>query len=253
MNKILSLLFILSIGFVLSSCDSTTDPVIPPVTTGNVYLESTPAGAEIWVDGVSSGKVTPDSVTNIEEGNHNITLKLADYDDTTFTMTVIAGQQASNDVTMISNLFLTHYGGTVNIVRLWETLGTTADQPSGLDLSSGNPYGISSSDADKVDIYYSSNGFLVKSADLASGLTRVTDFMVGGASDLNDGLDSPLRSTGLWLDNMGDRETNYVYLYDNDGHYSKLKIVQWGGGVPGEPAWVEVEWWYNETVDDVRF
>ena len=249
MNKILSLLFILSIGFVLSSCDSTTDPVIPPVTTGSIYLESTPAGAEIWVDGINSGKVTPDSVVNLDEGNRNITLKLADYDDTTFTMTVIAGQQVSKDVTMISNLFLTFYG----TARLWETLGTSADQPSGLDLSSGNPYGISSVDKDKVDIYYSSNGYLVKSADLASGLTRVTDFMVGGASDLNDGLDSPLRSTGLWLDNMGDRETNYVYLYDNDGHYSKLKIVSWGGGVLGEPSWIEVEWLYNENSDNTSF
>ncbi|HMU42057.1 MAG TPA: PEGA domain-containing protein [Ignavibacteriaceae bacterium] len=249
MNKILSLLFILSIGFVLSSCDSTTDPVIPPVTTGSIYLESTPAGAEIWVDGINSGKVTPDSVVNLDEGNRNITLKLADYDDTTFTMTVIAGQQVSKDVTMISNLFLTFHG----TARLWETLGTTADQPSGLDLSSGNPYGISSADKDKVDIYYSSNGYLVKSADLASGLTRVTAFMVGGASDLNDGIDSPLRSTGIWLDNMDDREPNYVYLYDNDGHYSKIKIVNSGGGFSGEDAWVEVEWWYNETVDDVRF
>ena len=253
MNKILSLLFILSIGFVLSSCDSTTDPVIPPVTTGSIYLESTPAGAEIWVDGINSGKVTPDSVVNLDEGNRNVTLKLADHNDTTFTMTVIAGQQVSKAVTMVTNLFLSHYGGLVNKVRLWETLGTTADQPSGLDLSSGNPYGISSADKDKVDIYYSSNGYLVKSADLASGLKRVTAFMVGGASDLNDGIDSPLRSTGIWLDNMDDREPNYVYLYDNDGHYSKIKIVNSGGGVPGDPAWVEVEWWYNETVDDVRF
>jgi len=250
MNKILLLLFILSIGFVLSSCDSTTDPVIPPVTTGSIYLESTPAGAEIWVDGINSGKVTPDSVTNLDEGNRNVTLKLADHNDTTFVMAVIAGQQVSKSVNMVSNLFLTLHGTT----RLWETLGTDPiTEPSGLDLSSGNAYGISSSDKDKVDIYYSSNGYLVKSADLASGLTRVTDFMVGGASDLNDGLDSPLRSTGLWLDNMGDRETHYVYLYDEDGNYSKLKIVNWGGGVPGEPAWVEVEWWYNETIADVRF
>ena len=251
MNKILSLLFILSIGFVLSSCDSTTDPVIPPITTGSVYLESTPAGAEIWVDGVSSGKVTPDSVTNIEEGNYNITLKLADYDDTTFVITVIAGQQVSNAVTMTSNLFVTSHG----TVRLWETLGTDPiTEPSGLDLSSGNAYGISSSDKDKVDIYYSSNGFLVKSADLYPGLTRVTDFMVGGAIDLNDGIDSPLRSTGIWTDNMSDAEQNYVYLYDNDGHYSKLRITfLYQGGGSNDPSYIDVEWWYNETVDYVRF
>lgn len=254
MKKIFSLLFMLSIGLVLSSCDSTTDPVIPPVTTGSIYLESTPAGAEIWVDGINSGKVTPDSVVDLDEGNRNITLKLADYDDTTFTMTVIAGQQVSTAVTMVSNLFLKYYGPVI----IWETTGTDSTQPSGLVLSTGMAYGISSSNKSLVDIYYYSNStgniYLVQSANLANGLSRVTAFMVGGGTDQNDGADSPLRSSGTWIDNMGDKETNYVYLYDNDGHYSKLKIVNWGGGVPGgEAAWVEVEWWYNETVDDVRF
>ncbi|MDZ7626414.1 MAG: hypothetical protein U5J96_18460 [Ignavibacteriaceae bacterium] len=52
---------------------------------------------------------------------------------------------------------------------------------------------------------------------------------------------------------MDDREPNYVFLYDHDGHYSKIKIVSWGGGVPGEPAWVEVQWYYNEVQLDKRF
>ena len=47
--------------------------------------------------------------------------------------------------------------------------------------------------------------------------------------------------------------SNYVFLYDHDGHYSKLKIVNSGGGVPGEPAWVEVQWYYNNTLLDNRF
>ena len=52
---------------------------------------------------------------------------------------------------------------------------------------------------------------------------------------------------------MDDRETNYVFLYDHDGHYSKIKIVNYGGGNPGDPAWVEVQWLYNKTLGDVRF
>jgi hypothetical protein len=41
-------------------------------------VESTPAGAEIWVDGVSTGQRTPARV-EISSGIHNITLKLDGY------------------------------------------------------------------------------------------------------------------------------------------------------------------------------
>ncbi|MCJ7553075.1 MAG: hypothetical protein MUO34_04250, partial [Ignavibacteriaceae bacterium] len=61
------------------------------------------------------------------------------------------------------------------------------------------------------------------------------------------------RNTGTWTDNIGDREANYVFLYDHDGNYSKLKIVNFGGGTPNNPAWVEVQWYYNKTMLDNRF
>jgi hypothetical protein len=62
-----------------------------------------------------------------------------------------------------------------------------------------------------------------------------------------------LESSGTWTDNIRDTEDNYVFLFDDDGHYSKLKIVNRGGGQPGNPAWVEVQWWYNSLPDDTRF
>ena len=52
---------------------------------------------------------------------------------------------------------------------------------------------------------------------------------------------------------MNDRETNYVFLYDNDGNYSKAKISGFGGGTPGNPDWVELNWLYNKTANDNRF
>ncbi|HSL87671.1 MAG TPA: hypothetical protein VK870_00025, partial [Ignavibacteriaceae bacterium] len=73
------------------------------------------------------------------------------------------------------------------------------------------------------------------------------------ATNLFDGQDSPLRNSGTWTNNIHDRESNYVFLYDHDGHYSKLKIVNFGGGVPGEPAWVEVQWYFNTVLLDNRF
>ena len=255
MKKIFLLLLVASIGLLIISCDSSDDPMTPTNTKGGIYLTSNPAGAEIWIDGVNSNLITPDTVLNVEEGVRNVTLKLTDFNDTTFSVSVIADEiSIVTNVALVSNINTTLYGP----VRIYETVGTGPSEPSGLDLSSGMAYGVSSANNGLVDIYYSTTGtggqgYLVQSADLYPGLIRVTKFFVGAASNLFDGVDSPDRNTGTWTNNMGDREANYVFLYDHDGHYSKIKIVNWGGGVPGEPAWVEVQWYYNNTQLDTRF
>lgn len=256
MKKLLIILFITILGLVIVSCDSTDDPTSPPATTkGGIYLTSNPAGAQIWVDGVNTNLVTPDTVTNINEGVRNVTLKLQDYYDTTFSVSVTADQiSIVTNVALVSDIITTLYGP----IRIYETAGTGPTEPSGLDLSSGMAYGVSSANNGLVDIYYSTTGtggqgYLVQSADLYPGLIRVTKFYVGSSTNLFDGVDSPDRNSAGWTNNMSDRESNYVFLYDHDGHYSKIKIVLWGGGVPGEPAWVDVQWYYNETQLDQRF
>lgn len=248
MKKLFFLLLIPFVALLITSC-SDDDP-ITPAEPGSIFITSNPAGAQIWIDGVNTSQTTPDTVLNIDEGLYSITLKLVDYEDTTFSVSISGGQMAViGPVVLVSDIATTLYGP----VRIYETAGTSASEPSGLDLSSGMAYGVSSPNANLVDIYYSSSGFLVQSADLYPGLIRETDFFVGAATNLFDDVDSPLRNTGTWENNIGDRENNYVFLYDHDGHYSKLKIVSWGGGVPGEPAWVEVQWYYNETAVDNRF
>ena len=251
MKKLIVLLIFPFLGLLITSCDSTDDPTSPPaVTEGGIYLTSNPAGAQIWVDGANTNLITPDTVLNVDAGVRNVTLKLQDYKDTTFAISVTAEQiSIVTNIAMVTNIITTLYGP----VRIYETAGTGPTEPSGLDLSSGMAYGVSSANNGLVDIYYSSNGFLVQSANLYTGLIRETDFFVGSSINLFDGEDSPLVSSGTWTNNIGDREANYVFLYDHDGNYSKLKIVSWGGGVPGEPAWVEVQWYYNETQLDNRF
>jgi len=45
-----------------------------------------------------------------------------------------------------------------------------------------------------------------------------------------------------------------VFLYDHDAQYSKFLIVNRGGGSgPGDPAYVDVQWFYNKVVQDNRF
>ena len=249
MKKLILFLLIPFTALMITSCDTSNDP-ITPAPEGNVFVSSNPAGAQIWIDGTNTLKTTADTVKNVDEGVHSITLKLEDYRDTTFSISVTGGQTSIvSNVTLVSNILTELFGP----VKIYETTGTSATQPSGLDLSTGLAYGVSSAQNGLVDIYYSSSGFLVQSADLYPNLIRETDFFVSSATGLFDGEDSPLRNTGTWTNNIGDRENNYVFLYDHDGNYSKLKIVNWGGGVIGEPAWVEVQWIYNKTLMDNRF
>ncbi len=177
MKKNIILFLIISLtALLISSCDNnSTNPNPPSEQKGSIFLQSTPSHAEIWLDGINTYLTTPDSVTNVQTGNRNITLKLANYFDTTFTVNVEAGLQTSKQITLTSNLLTVEYGP----VRLWETIGTDSTQPSGLVLSSGHAYGVSSSNKFSVDIYYSSNGFVVNSADLYPNLTRNTQFYIG--------------------------------------------------------------------------
>jgi len=242
------LIFLLIIPFVvlITSCE---DDTVTPIPTGNIYLTSSPAGAEIWIDVSNKFSTTPDTIYDVSEGARSVTLKLQNYNDTTFSVTVTENQtKVVPNVALVSNITL--YGP----VKIYETSGTDPiTQPSGLDLSSGMAYGVSSAQNGLVDIYYSSAGFLVQSADLYPGLIRETDFFISSETNLDDGEDSPLR-TASWTNNIDDTENNYVFLYDHDGHYSKLKIVlRGGGGGPADPSWVDIRWYYNNTALDNRF
>jgi len=247
------LIFLLIIPFVvlITSCD---DDTVTPIPTGNIYLTSSPAGAEIWIDGSNTFSTTPDTINNVSEGARSVTLKLQDYNDTTFSVTVTENQtNVVSIVVLVSDINTTLFPPK----RIYEIFNTPASQPSGLDLSSGEAYAVSSSEADLVDIYFYSDGttsFLIQSADLYPGLIRETDFFVSSGTNLFDEEDSPLHNAVTWINNIDDTENNYVFLYDHDGHYSKIKIVnQHSGGGPGDPSYVDIQWYYNNTQLDNRF
>ncbi len=250
MRKYLFIPLAILLGVLIASCsDTTTNP--PPVTeTGSILIDSSPQGAQISVDGTNYG-VTPDSVTGLSVGAHTVKLSLAGYRDTTFSVTVQANiQTAPSPVTLVSTLNVTMYGPVI----IYESADPSASDPSGLDLSTGNTIAISTADSVNADIYYTSNGYLVQSASLNSHMHRQTFFKVGGATNLSDGVDSPTYPlSGPWTTGIADTETQYVFLYDDDGNYSKLRITNRGGGTSGNPAWVELTWIYNNTGADTRF
>ncbi len=63
--------------------------------TGSLSVNSTPSGAAIWLDGGSTGKVTPDTLTNVTAGSHTVKLTLTGYSDYQTTVSVPSGGTAS--------------------------------------------------------------------------------------------------------------------------------------------------------------
>lgn len=252
MKKYLVIFLFGFLGFFLSSCDdNTNDPVEPVVETGSVFLQSSPTGATIYVDGVNKTKVTNDSITGLSVGNHTIKLVLEGYYDTTFTVNVVKNMQTRpSSITLKTNVNVVTFGP----IRIWETTGTNNSQPSGLDLSAGLAKSLSDAD---IDIYYYSTSsatvFEIRSAHQSSSTKKKTYFKVGTGNNLLDGIVAPTADAN-WGFNMPDRDSSkYYFLYDQDKHYSKFKVVGWGGGTIGNPSYVDVQWIYNKTVDDKRF
>ncbi len=57
---------------------------------GSLFITSTPQGAKILLDNNETGSVTPDTLIPVSAGEHQVTLSLANYRDTTFTVNVTA-------------------------------------------------------------------------------------------------------------------------------------------------------------------
>jgi len=72
------------------------------VTTGTIIIQSTPPGA-VWIlDGHPAG-ITPDSRDGVEQGQHQIAVKMDGYDPWQKTMTLHAGEKAILKVALIKS------------------------------------------------------------------------------------------------------------------------------------------------------
>ena len=70
-----------------------------PTSVGSLHVTTSPAGADIYLDGVYRGP-TPITIGNLAPGNHNVILRLAGYQEYTVTTTVVAGQTTELPVTL---------------------------------------------------------------------------------------------------------------------------------------------------------
>lgn len=57
--------------------------------TGNLYIDSSPRGAEIFLNNERIGKSTPDSLVNIQPGSYLLKLRLIGYEDSTLLVNIL--------------------------------------------------------------------------------------------------------------------------------------------------------------------
>ena len=250
-KRYLILPLLLIFGLLLASCSSNSDnPVTPPATTGNVFVTSTPLGAQIWYDGINSNKITPDTIANLSFGNHTFILKLTGYNNDTAVVNIVAGTQTLGQI-LTSDKSITTYGP----IQVWESADPSATDPSGIVLKNGQAVSIGASTFGPVDIYYESTGFVVQSAEgLHNNTGRSTSFFVGLNDTITDGVASPL-ATSSWVKKITDTQgkAKYFFLFDQDSHYSKMIITELHPATVGDPGWVKVKWLYNNKANDTRF
>ncbi len=71
-------------------------PVAPVIVPGHLAVDSTPQGAQVQLDGKSDPSwVTPFTMSNVQPGQHTITVSKAGYTPETRTLNVTSGNQAS--------------------------------------------------------------------------------------------------------------------------------------------------------------
>lgn len=62
------------------------------ITTGTIEVDSSPAGARVYLDGDDTGNITPYIITGVEQGEHTIELTRSQCKDREDTVTVVAGE-----------------------------------------------------------------------------------------------------------------------------------------------------------------
>jgi hypothetical protein len=91
-------LFIVFCVLIFASC---REDVIEPVETakfGKLILNSNPAGAEIIFDNFKTGKITPDSLVNIQPGNYTVKLNYFGFEELR-SISIVPGQTRYISVT----------------------------------------------------------------------------------------------------------------------------------------------------------
>ncbi len=84
------LFLLISLSLLLLSC---REQLVNGEGDGVIYINSTPTGAEIYIKGDRTFKVTPDSLADLAPGVYQVDLKLTGYPDAGFNIQLSKGEK----------------------------------------------------------------------------------------------------------------------------------------------------------------
>jgi len=104
-NNILYFVLLILILLNLSGCDKevSRSPVEPDAPEGFIYINSQPQGFTIFANGRNTGRLTPDSISYIESGDYQITLKKKYFKDTSIVVSLGQNEKKQLNVDLLSN------------------------------------------------------------------------------------------------------------------------------------------------------
>ena len=143
------------------------------LTPGSISVTSDPAGADIYIDGIGTGLVTPFTLSDVTPGSHVVKVSLAGYMDAEQEVIVIAGSSKIAQFTLvpISQTGSIAVTSTPSGAEIWI---------DGKDTGKVTPYTFDKAPGD-YDVYVTLNGYqtpAARSVSVIAGQTSSADFSV---------------------------------------------------------------------------
>ncbi|GBD92263.1 PEGA domain protein [bacterium BMS3Abin04] len=104
-------LLILGLVLLISCVDEYLLPEPTIEKNGKIFIDSNPQNAKIFLLGVDTKKVTPDSIAELESGDYEVLLKYDNYKDTTFILSVFSGKTTQKTI----ELQKIKYSGSISL------------------------------------------------------------------------------------------------------------------------------------------
>lgn len=92
------------LGILLFSISCSEESSVSSNETGKLIITSIPSGAGIYLEGMNTGKDTPDTLTNLEAGDYDLFLYLQYYDTAFFTVTIQKNLTTTKEITLEDGL-----------------------------------------------------------------------------------------------------------------------------------------------------
>jgi len=246
-----------AISVLFVSCNSSPNPDEYVISKGGILAATLPeSGFQILVDRRNTGKVTPDSIINLEAGKYTVSLTKYGFYDTTYDVNVTLGYCIADTVNMTNLRFLKYFSTVV-----YMGVGDSAGKPGALVFSNGVQAGVK--DTNKIDLlyYYDDSGkppsaYLSTPSLLTWWSSRSTYFLLTNSTDITDGAPVPKAySAGDsdWKKSVPDTISTYFFAYNTEGYYTKLKITNKNGTSMLDSAWVQLSGYYNLTPNSLNF